>query len=476
MTSGSSQKRPRTGFRLPLWALGLLIVLALGFLVVSSIWLYNAVQSFASGWEVTNPTFRSEGGSGNQDGGLANNPSSDPASGIGPIISDEVLKPWAGRERVTMLILGIDERCDETGPTRTDTMMVLSLDPVSMAGTMLSIPRDLWVEIPGFGVEKINQAHRLGELYDYPEGGPGLAIDTVEGLLGVNVRYYLTVNFDAFVEIIDEIGGIEVLVPEDINDTAYPDNCYGYDPFYISAGEHDLDGQTALKYARTRATFGGDVDRAGRQQQVIMAARDKILRLDMIPRLILQSPALWAILQNNVRTNLAIDEIIQLGLLAQEIPEGSIRTAVIDYDYVYNQVTPDGQAVLVPIRENIRALRDQLFSAPVVPTPVIENPAQSMAEEGARVAIYNGTPQFGLAGSTQAFLVDNDINIVEIGNADSSEYRTTQIIDYGSHPATTLYLTQLMLIPPLNVSTSNRPIGEFDVLVILGDDWKVPGS
>lgn len=355
-------------------------------------------------------------------------------------------------------------------------MMVLSLDPVSMAGTMLSIPRDLWVEIPGFGVEKINQAHRLGELYDYPEGGPGLAIDTVEGLLGVNVRYYLTVNFDAFVEIIDEIGGIEVLVPEDINDTAYPDNCYGYDPFYISAGEHDLDGQTALKYARTRATFGGDVDRAGRQQQVIMAARDKILRLDMIPRLILQSPALWAILQNNVRTNLAIDEIIQLGLLAQEIPEGSIRTAVIDYDYVYNQVTPDGQAVLVPIRENIRALRDQLFSAPVVPTPVIENPAQSMAEEGARVAIYNGTPQFGLAGSTQAFLVDNDINIVEIGNADSSEYRTTQIIDYGSHPATTLYLTQLMLIPPLNVSTSNRPIGEFDVLVILGDDWEVPGS
>jgi LCP family protein required for cell wall assembly len=375
-----------------------------------------------------------------------------------------------------MLILGIDERCDEKGPTRTDTMMVLSLDPVTMAGTMLSIPRDLWVEIPGFGVEKINQAHRLGELYDYPEGGPGLAVDTVEGILGVSIQYYLTVNFDAFVEIIDEIGGIEVLVPEDINDTAYPDSCYGYDPFYISAGEHDLDGQTALKYARTRATFGGDVDRAGRQQQVIMAARDKILRLDMIPRLILQSPALWAILQDNVRTNLAIEEILQLGLLAQEIPEGSIRTAVIDYDYVYNQVTPDGQAVLVPIRENIRALRDQMFSAPVVPTPVIENPAQSMAEEGARVALYNGTPQFGLAGSTQSYLVNNDINIVEIGNADSSEYRTTQIIDYGSHPATTLYLTQLMLIPPLNVSTSNRPIGEFDVLVILGDDWEVPGS
>jgi hypothetical protein len=109
------------------------------------------------------------------------------------------------------------------------------------------------------------------------------------------------------------------------------------------------------------------------------------------------------------------------------------------------------------------------------PTPEIENPTQTMAEEGARVAIYNGTPGFGLAAESQSYLLNNNVNVVEIGNADSSEYRTTQIIDYGSHPATTQFLTQLMFVPPLNVSSSNRPIGDFDVLVILGGDWEVPG-
>lgn len=206
-----------------------------------------------------------------------------------------------------------------------------------------------------------------------------------------------------------------------------------------------------------------------------MAIRNKILRLDMIPQILMQAPEFWNILQDNVRTNLALDEIIQLGLLAQDISDENIHSAVIDYDYVYNQVTPDGQAVLVPIREKIRELRNQLFAATAAPTPEIENPTQTMAEEGARVAIYNGTPGFGLAAESQSYLLNNNVNVVEIGNADSSEYRTTQIIDYGSHPATTQFLTQLMFVPPLNVSSSNRPIGDFDVLVILGGDWEVPG-
>ncbi len=475
MTSDSSRKRPRSGLRLPLWALALTIILALAFLLITSIWLFNTVQTLASDWEVTNPVFRADGSSSSAGEVSPGNPQADPSVINLPIFSPDAFKPWAGQDRVTILVLGIDERCEESGPTRTDTMMIISMDPVNMSGSMLSIPRDLWVEIPGFGVDKINQAHFLGEIYEYPEGGPGLAVDTVEAALGVKINYYLTVNFKAFVQVVDKIGGIEVTVPETINDASYPDNCYGYDPFFIRAGNHQMDGQTALKYARTRATFGGDVDRAGRQQQVVMAVRNRILRLDMIPQLLLGAPEFWSILQDNVRTNLGFDEIIQLGLLAQDIPDGNIRSAVIDYDYVYNQITPDGQAVLVPIRENIRELRDQLFSPPIVPTPVIEDLNQSMTVENARVAIFNGTPRFGLAAETEAYLVNNDVSVVEIGNADSSEYRTTQIIDYGSNPATTQFLTQLMFVPPLNVSNSNRPRGEFDVLVILGGDWEVPG-
>ena len=99
-----------------------------------------------------------------------------------------------------------------------------------------------------------------------------------------------------------------------------------------------------------------------------------------------------------------------------------------------------------------------------------------MDEEEARVAVHNGTQVFGLAGSTQEFLLSNDINVVEIGNADSSEYRSTQIIDYGSHPGTSLFLTRLMNIPPLNISNSSQPAGEYDILVIIGGDWQPPGA
>jgi LCP family protein required for cell wall assembly len=339
---------------------------------------------------------------------------------------------------------------------------------------VLSLPRDLWVEIPGFGVDRINQAYYIGQVYEFPGGGPALAVETVEATLGVNIDYYVTVNFDAFVEVVDLIGGIVVDVPEAIDDPTYPDRCYGYDPFSVEAGEQRLDGEAALKYARTRATFGGDVDRAGRQQAVILAVREQVLQLNRLPQLIAQSPRLWQTFQGNVRTDLSLDEALQLALLVQEIPGESIHTAVLDYNYVYNETTPDGRQVLVPVRENIRQLRDQLFAPPVVPTPIIENLPALMAAEKARVAVYNGTAVFGLAASTQEYLQRFDVNITEVGNADSATYRTTQIIAYGSYPHTTQYLTQLMQIPPLNISNGSNPDGDFDVLIIIGDDWRVP--
>jgi hypothetical protein len=265
-------------------------------------------------------------------------------------------------------------------------------------------------------------------------------------------------------------------VSEEIDDPDYPDNCYGFDPFHIEPGEQQLNGQQALKYARTRATLGGDVDRAARQQQVVMAVRDKVVSLNMLPRLLVQAPRLWQSFQKNVRTNMELDEAVQLALLAQDIPGDRIRLEVIDYDYVYNETTPDGQQVLVPNRDQIRALRDQVFAPPPIPTPVIEDLPQLMRAEQARVAVHNGTSVFGLAAETETYLTRFGLQIVEIGNADSATYANTQILDFGSHPSTTLYLAQLMEIPPLNVSYSSRPEGEYDVLIILGDDWRVPES
>jgi len=474
MRSNNRNRQPRSGPRLPLWGLGLLLIVVLAFLVISSVWLFRFVFGLADDLQAMSPEFGEVAQAQEQDT-QSDGTKIDSAEDESPsFISNPLPQKWSGRERINVLVLGIDQRCDQEGPTRTDTMMVLTVDPVDLTAAVLSLPRDLWVAIPGYGVDRINRANFLGEAYDYPGGGPALAVETVEATLGIEVDYYVTINFDAFVQLVDEVGGISIVVPEAIEDDTYPDNCYGYDPFSIEAGQHELDGQTALKYARTRATFGGDVDRAARQQQVILAVQDKVLSLNMAPQLLAKAPELWRIFQDNVETNVSLNEALQLALLAQDIPRENIRTEVLDYEYVYNEVTPDGQAVLVPVRDKIRVLRDQLFAPPAIPTPVIEDLPLLIDEEQARVALHNGTQVFGLAGTTRDYLLTQDVNVVEIGNADSSEYQSTQVIDYGSHPGTTRYLTQLMNVPPLNISVSSQPAGEYDVLVIIGADWQVP--
>jgi LCP family protein required for cell wall assembly len=389
-------------------------------------------------------------------------------------IAPETLPAWSGTERVNILLLGVDLRCDEEGPTHSDTIIVATIDPLSRSAALLSLPRDLWVEIPSFGVNRINQAYFLGQAYELPGGGPQLAVETVEAFLGIPIDYYLAIDFKAFVEFVDLMGGVVIDVPERIEDPNYPDNCYGYDPFTIDAGRQRLDGTTALKYARTRVTFGGDVDRAGRQQEVIMAVREQATQLETLPQLLFQAPQLWQSFQQNVATNMQLDEALQLANLVRTIPRENMRNAVLDYSYVYDDVTFDGQQVLVPIREQVRLLRDEIFAPPAIPTPVIEALPTVMEIEDARVAVYNGTPTFGLAADTQNYLLRQGVTVTVIGNADSATYSTSQIIDYGSHPSTVQFLARLMNIPPLNVSNGTDPEGDFDVLVILGGDWKIP--
>lgn len=472
MSSNSREPRRNSGIQLPVWALLLLVGLGLLLLILSSVWLFRTVRGLAA---VTDSVAEFNPATGQESPGQT---APDVQAGTIPSQSGQAppasLPTWSGTERVNILLLGVDLRCDEEGPTHSDTIIVATIDPVSQSAALLSLPRDLWVEIPDFGVNRINQAYFLGQAYELPGGGPALAVDTVEAFLGIPIDYYAAVDFNAFVEFVDMMGGIIVDVPERIEDPNYPDNCYGYDPFVIDAGKQRLDGTTALKYARTRATFGGDVDRATRQQQVIMAVREQATQLDTLPQLLLSAPQLWQSFQDNVATDLKLDEALQLANLVRTIPADRMRTRVLDYSYVYNDTTFDGQQVLVPLREEVRALRDELFAPPPVPTPVVEALPTVITVEEARVAVYNGTPTFGLAAETQDYLRRQNVTVTEIGNADSSTYSTTQIIDYGSHPGTVQYLVSLMNVPPLNVSTGSAPAGDYDVLVILGSDWKIP--
>ncbi|MFT7584000.1 MAG: LCP family protein required for cell wall assembly [Cellvibrionaceae bacterium] len=391
----------------------------------------------------------------------------------------QVQQAWTGTGRVTILLMGIDRRCGEVGPVRTDSLMLLTVDPIGKTAAILSLPRDLWVEIPGFGIERINQAHYFGEIFEYPGGGPTLAVDTVEALLGTDIHYFATVSFEAFTEVVDLLGGITLDVPEAINDPFYPDECYGFDPFTIEPGQHTFNGHDALRYARTRATASGDLGRADRQQQVVLAVRDAAA--SQIGELILKAPRVWEALSQNVLTTMQLEEALQLAWLLPEIPRENIRNGVIGDDYVFTVQNSDEQFVLVPRRQAIRDLRDSLFALPGAAH--IDNKDQlarlfdQVGEEDAAIAIYNGTQAFGLATDTQLWLEAEGVAIAVVGNDDSSTNSTTRIIQYGDFPATVDLLIELLDVPPLNVENGDIPPEPgVEVLVILGVDWEIPAE
>lgn len=374
------------------------------------------------------------------------------------------------QDRVTILVLGIDQPCEHVDePFRSDTMMLVTIDPLSKTAGMLSIPRDLWVPIPGFGSGRINTAFRNGEMNDYPGGGPALAMETVEYNLGVHVHHYVTINYDGFIEAVDLIGGIDVDVPEDIRDPDYPDRCYGYDPFYLSQGQHHLDGATALKYARTRATFGVDFDRAGRQQQVVLAGLDRVMEQNV--SLLARAPELWSAFEENVATSMTYQEAIGLGMLVMEIPRESFRQAVIDYNYVQDYTAPDNARVLIPIRERIRELRDTFFSTVILPEETL--PSQ-ISSEMAELLILNGTWTSGLAGGTAEFLEGFGFIVAQVGDAETKDQAETQIFEFSEKPATVNYLAQLLQVPPRNIFRGTDTEVEYDVKVVLGVDWQLP--
>jgi len=267
------------------------------------------------------------------------------------------------QERANVLLLGIDERTSQHGPWRTDTMIVLTVDPATKTAGMISIPRDLWVPIPGFGENRINTALFLGDLNGYPGGGPALAKKTVQLNFGIPIHYYVRVNFVGFEKVIDAIGGIDIQVPKEINDPKYPDDNFGYDPLYIPAGHHHMDGELALKYARTRHG-NSDFDRINRQQQVIMAMRDRVMQLGLLPRMLPRLPQLVDSMGDAIQTDIPLSELWALGQLAREIDRDHIKARAIDQTMTVPITTPKGQKVLWPDREKIRPLIEELFASP----------------------------------------------------------------------------------------------------------------
>jgi LCP family protein required for cell wall assembly len=269
-------------------------------------------------------------------------------------------QPWDGKARVTLLVMGVDYRDWEAGAgaPRSDTMLLATIDPITMQAGMLSIPRDLWVEISGFGFNRINTAFRFGETYHLPGGGPELATDTVEDLIGVPINYYAVIQFHAFERMIDEIGGIDVEVSQRIRIAPIDGKSR-----YLDPGIHHLDGPDALAYARVRKGAGDDFGRAERQQQVAMAVLDQLVKLDMLPTLVRKAPQLYQELAEGVQTNLTLEQMVSLAWSAIQIPRENIKMGVIGPPKMVGFYTrPDGASVLRAVPDQIRILRDQIFT------------------------------------------------------------------------------------------------------------------
>ena len=460
------------------WQKIIKILLILAVAVFLAFFTYNAVKELVTTWEITSlpglaikqptPTPQSEDSDTTSEEGDAT--TSEPAiTSSGPVPD-----PWDGASRVTVLVMGLDYsdwRAGE-GPPRTDTMILLTLDPISNTAGMLSIPRDLWVNIPGFDYGKINTAYQLGEAFKFPGGGPGLAIKTVEQLIGVPIQYYAQIDFSVFVRFIDEIYGIKIDVPYEIFVDIYDDEL-GLKR--IEPGVQVLPGEYALAYARARNTEGADFDRADRQQQVILGIRDRLLEPGMIPDLITKAPALYSEFSSGINTNFTLEEVIQLAWFAKEIPSQSIYRGIIGEKQVNFGKSPDGLEVLKPLPDQIRLLRDQIFIPAGAFNPAIDpndDPLTLMLQENAAINILNGTFTPGLAGRTMEYLQGLGANVIGTNDASDKPYPYTMIYDHTGNPYTIQYLVELMQISKFRILSRFNPESQADVTIIVGNDWE----
>jgi len=400
-------------------------------------------------------------------------------SDLPPAISapeNDLPPAWDGASRITILLIGLDFRdyLANEGAPRSDTMILLTIDPLTKTAGMLSIPRDLWVNIPGFGYSRINTAYSSGEGSKLPGGGPELARKTVEQLIGVPVQYYAQIDFNTFVEFIDLIGGVDIYSDEELRLDPVGS---GKDKIKITCcGMRHLKGEATLAYARFRKDKEGDVGRSKRQQKVILAIRDKVLSPENFPVLLGKANQFYNEFSAGIKTNMPFDTALQLGVLARDIPLESIKSEVIDYSMVaLAETTLGGQpaSVMKPLPDKIRELRDKVFTAGGALSPLAaQNDATALMQaDQARVSILNGSFSPGLDSSTGAFLQAQGLSVVGIGTADRAYDRTT-IILYSGKLYTLKYFQALFgITDSAQVLIQPDPASQVDVEVRLGNDW-----
>jgi LCP family protein required for cell wall assembly len=385
-----------------------------------------------------------------------------------PAVVDD-LPPWNGKDRINILLVGVDRREADEIP-RTDTIIIVTIDPQSKTAGMMSLPRDLLVTIPGgYGKDKLNAAFVYGERDKRVGGGVGLLRRTIQENFYVQISHYGTIDFRGFERVVDEFGGVTVDPPYPLLDNEYPTETLGYTTLYFPAGLQHLSGAAALRYSRTRHP-DNDFGRARRQQEVILALRDQAVGQGLITNLNLVTKffPLLNILGDSVRTDLNREQIGALANLGLSIPRDSIKRYSL-YDLIQDYEDENGILYVVPSDwAKARArLREMIPNAPqVLPTPT--------PDLGVKIGVQNGTVRDRFAARTVDRLkaagfaravVDETQPVGELPFEQTTIYVYTGKGDAAALVAKSLGLTD----PDIREATGTAPNG-VDVLVVLGND------
>ncbi|MFH1145593.1 MAG: LCP family protein [bacterium] len=394
-----------------------------------------------------------------------------------------------GDGRINILLLGMGGVAHE-GPLLTDTIMLASIRPGQKDAALISLPRDLVIPANGYGLPKINSLNAYGETGKYPGGGAVFANNVLSKALNIPIHYYVRVDFDFFKQLVDDLGGISVTVERSFIDTQYPTDNFGYQTISFDKGTQEMDGETALKFVRSRHgdnEENSDFARAKRQQLVLEAIKNKGLSFGN-----LVNPSFIANTlenaQTNVSTNLEPWEIIKLGKIARDIDGHISRFVFTDSpgNFLTGSFGPDGGYILAPTKgdySDIAKTVDEIFTL------------NDGSKEKVNIVLQNSTLQTGLAQYTASQLALFGYNVIAYGNASVRGQNQTMVYDMtnGKKSMTVKALSDWFLattattVPDIVVDNStftflengivldkekdyipaNRPV---DFLVVLGSD------
>jgi LCP family protein required for cell wall assembly len=390
-------------------------------------------------------------------------------------VKPELLK-GEGDGRVNILLFGKGGPGHE-GPDLTDTLILASIDPVNKTSTLVSVPRDTWVSVPGYGSSKINAVYanaKYRSLNTSPKDkakAEKAGIEATQGVvsqvLGVPVHYYAMIDFQAFKQAIDTVGGVTINVPADLVDPSVAWENNG-SPVLARKGTQTMNGKQALLYVRSRhGSARGDFDRTERQRLVIAALSHKVLSAGTYANPIKISQLMSAF-GDHVSTDLSVNNALRLMTIAKGMDMNQMKSiGLADPPNVLVQTdNMNGQSVIRPVAGygNYAAIQNYIRNT-------LKDPY--LAKENAVLNVLNGTGRGGLATRKADLLKSYGYNVTTVGDAPTKDYAKTQLIDMtnGKKPFTKNYLEKR-----LGVKATTRlpdpkiPTQGVDFVVILGQN------